>query len=418
MSTNPEFGSHQQWFEVQRYLEQVYVARQSGRLPHPEAGQVVVKMVACGICGADIRVITGNKVTSGDPTRHVTLGHEGVGTVVMVGEAVTDFKLGDYVVILPHVHLPPSSGIRCQASQIEPECCGNGHTLHMGLGDTDGCFADFIVMPATNVVRIAPEHLHLATELAPSLREAIFALTEPMLCTLSAYEKIELHLKRYSQRDLVPGRALVIGCGPIGVLHGVVLLKRGFEVWFADSLPQRAKLARWCLSNQVHLFDPKRHDGKFNLVMVTASSVEAIRMGETLVQDDGILYVFAGLNATERAAMDPANVFSYERLHRTAKVFPMMTRLVDEEKNILYGGHSGYFEKLAPKAIATVAANAAELELAVTGVIRGWTNPRIESRLPGGTDWPHEDGPPVIISVLKGADLRDRHCKLLVLTDV
>jgi len=50
-----------QKFEVQRHLELVYVARQNGDIPQPGPDEVLLQMVACGICGADIRVMTGIK---------------------------------------------------------------------------------------------------------------------------------------------------------------------------------------------------------------------------------------------------------------------------------------------------------------------------------------------------------------------
>jgi hypothetical protein len=64
-----------------------------------------------------------------------------------------------------------------------------------------------------------------------------------------------------------------------------------------------------------------------------------------------------------------------------------------------------------------VAAHTAALNRAITGIIPGLASARIVSRLPGGVDWANEDGLPAIVSVLHGVDLRDRHCKLLVLAD-
>lgn len=396
-----------QRFEVQRHLDQVYVARQSGDVPRPQAGEALLQIVACGICGADIRVVTGNKSATGEPGRYTTLGHEGIGRIIALGGTPPEFQPGDYVIVLPHIH-DRERAPQCFAPHVDPVCIGSGHTLHMGW-DIDGCFADFMVVPTTNIVRIAQRHLRLVASHAPRLREAIFALVEPMLCTLSAYELIEAEL----QRDLAPGRALVIGCGPIGILHSLALLDRGLEVWITDAVSRRAELARWCLDYRGRIWDPAKQKEAFDLVMVTASSADAIRIGETLVRKGGIVYLFAGLNSLDREAMDREKIFFYERLHRTAQGI----RLSRRDKPILYLGHSGYFERLAPRAIAAVAANAAALDRAVTGVIHGFSSPRILSRLPGGIDWTAGDESPAIVSVLRGADLRERHCKLLVLPE-
>jgi threonine dehydrogenase-like Zn-dependent dehydrogenase len=408
----------QQRFEVQWYNGHVYVTRQRGMLPCPQPGHVVVKMIACGICGADIRAVSGNKVINSDPRCHLTLGHEGVGRVVAIGSRPSEFRKGDCVAVLPHVLL--SSGhdldVNSESELVDPVSIGLRKTWHMGW-DIDGCFSEYITVPAQNLVRIDPVYLQQARALAPDLGEAVFALTEPMLCTLTAYALMEKHLHSFARRYLMPGRALVIGCGPTGMQHAMTLLKRGFEVWVTDRQEKRVSMARWLLNHRVQvMLDPTEYAGKFHLVVVTPSSAEAIRMGETVVRDRGILYLFAGLNTGEREEMDPDHVFFYEQIHRNAKGVLTTTRLASEEKTILYLGHSGYYQTLANEAVATVAANADHLERIVTGVIRGWTNPSIEARLPGGINWTTPDGSPAIISVLTGQDLRDRHCKLLVIT--
>ncbi|MFL5592409.1 MAG: alcohol dehydrogenase catalytic domain-containing protein [Ktedonobacteraceae bacterium] len=407
-----------EWFEVQRHHGQIHVARQSGNWPRLQAGQVLLKMVACGICGADIRVVTGNKLSTGDPDRFITLGHEGVGLVIAVDNSVTGLKPGDYAVVLPHIPLGAAhkNDMLCCALQVDPLGIGSGRTLHMGW-DINGCFTDVMVVSATNLARVAPKYLRLATKVAPGLKGAIFALVEPMLCTLSAYAIVEVEVRKLYQSDLRPGRALVVGSGPVGILHGLILLKRGFEVWFTDSLLKRAALAQWCVGNRGHVLDVKQSHVGFDLVMVTASSAQAIRTGEALVRDQGIVYVFSGLNAAERTAMDREHLFFYERLHRTARSILTTTRLTGGEKLVLYLGHSGYFEQLASEAIAAVATNAGALDRAVTGIIPGWPSSRIISRLQGGVDWMTEDGSPAILSVLNGVDLRDRHSKLLVLAN-
>jgi len=398
-----------QKFEVQRHLELVYVARQNGDIPQPGPDEVLLQMVACGICGADIRVMTGNKVASGEAGCYTTLGHEGVGRVVAMGKNVSTWQLGDYAVILPHVHRCVQD-ITCLASHINPVCIGNGHTLHMGW-DIDGCFTDFMVVSTANLVRVTQRQRRLAAKQAPVLREAIFALVEPMLCTLSAYEIMKTHL----HDNLPVGRALVIGCGPIGILHSLTLLERGFEVWITDVVQKRVELAQWCLDQRVRSFDPLKQNMAFDLAMVTASSAAAIQTGEMFVRKGGIVYLFAGLNTADRSAMDKDDMFLYEPVHRKAQSIHTTLRLVREERSILYLGHSGYYEKLAPQAIAAVAANAAALDRAITGVIPGFTSAHIVSRLPGGVDWKTPDDSPAVVSVLKGANLLARHCKLLVL---
>lgn len=404
-----------EWFEVQRHCGTLQVTRQRGLHPLPESGHVLVQMISCGICGTDIRAMNGNKSIQGKKESYLIPGHEGVGRVLSVGHHVTTVQPGDVVVILPHVHLPANrlSGGMCLEAELNPICIGHGHTLHMGW-DRDGCFADYIEVPIANVIPVPPEMLSLARKNSQALGDALFALVEPMACVLSAYKLIEDRQKTFRQPALRPGNALVIGCGPIGILHAIALLDQGFQVWLLDIQQKRVELARWCLAGRAHVLSGESEDAMFDLVMITASSAQAIRKGETLVKNNGVIYLFAGLNTAEQAATDREALFSYERLHRTARGLQVVSRDQYHEKSFAYLGHSGYFSSIIPAAITAVATHGSLLDRAITGVISGWASPRIESRLPGGIDWTTENGSPAIIQILQGIELRDRHCKLLV----
>jgi hypothetical protein len=115
--------------------------------------------------------------------------------------------------------------------------------------------------------------------------------------------------------------------------------------------------------------------------------------------------------------MNEDKVLFYERIHRAAVAVMATTRQIRPEKVILYMGHSGYWDTLAPQAVATVAQNADLLNRAVTGLLRGWTTTSIESHLCllGTSNWT-TGGIPAIVQVLNGADLRETHLKLVVLT--
>ena len=67
-------------------------------VPTPGPGQVLVRVLACGICASDLHVVTGHTPAGELPQ---TLGHEAAGDVAAVGEGVTDWQVGDRVVVLP-----------------------------------------------------------------------------------------------------------------------------------------------------------------------------------------------------------------------------------------------------------------------------------------------------------------------------
>ena len=76
-----------------------------GEAPMPKYGeyQALVKMISGGVCGTDLKIMHGCfKGMTYENDYPMMLGHEGVGRVVEIGAKVTDFKVGD-AVLLPFV---------------------------------------------------------------------------------------------------------------------------------------------------------------------------------------------------------------------------------------------------------------------------------------------------------------------------
>lgn len=141
-------------------------------LDPPKAGEVLVKMVASGVCHSDINVYTGDKVISPLPA---VLGHEGAGIIAEIGEGVTSVKPGDHVIL---TYLPACGRCRwCHTGQ--PNMCDLIAGLSTGkmLDGTsrmrrasDGLelsnflyvstFAEYSVVPEASVVPV-PEYIPL-----------------------------------------------------------------------------------------------------------------------------------------------------------------------------------------------------------------------------------------------------------------
>jgi S-(hydroxymethyl)glutathione dehydrogenase/alcohol dehydrogenase len=130
-------------------------------LDPPKAGEVHVKMSACGVCHSDLSVVNG--VIPMPPP--VVLGHEGAGVVKTVGEGVTHVKPGDHVIM----SFVPNCGNCFHCLRNEAHLCialppgglqADG-TSRLHLGDRDlfamtslGNMAEEVVCPAISVVPI------------------------------------------------------------------------------------------------------------------------------------------------------------------------------------------------------------------------------------------------------------------------
>jgi (R,R)-butanediol dehydrogenase/meso-butanediol dehydrogenase/diacetyl reductase len=180
--------------------------------PSPEADQLVVKVVACGVCGSDLKAHT--FVPCG-----TVMGHELCGEVVAVGREAGAWREGAHVAILPVV----SCGT-C-------ENCKSGDVAHcslvrfIGMGADGGGFAEFAAVPAKHAFPL-PEHIS----------PVVGALVEPFAVGLHGA----------AAGEVGPGsQVLVVGAGGVGLTTVAWARALGAErVTVADPLASRLELAR------------------------------------------------------------------------------------------------------------------------------------------------------------------------------
>jgi D-arabinose 1-dehydrogenase-like Zn-dependent alcohol dehydrogenase len=159
-------------------------------IPCPGPGEVLVKMKACGICGTDVHTaLDGTVATAYTP---ITLGHEPSGVISDLGDGVRGWNKGDRVAIYPQV----TCGACPPCREGHDGICINARVLGM---HRDGAFADYIVIPAKNLVRI-PVNV--------SFREAAI-MTDAGATPFHAVTK---------RGQVRPGETVAIfGCGGLGM---------------------------------------------------------------------------------------------------------------------------------------------------------------------------------------------------------
>lgn len=158
-------------------------------LPQMEAGEVLLRVRACGICGSDLKI----QDDQHPYTPPVVIGHEFAGEIVEVGAGISSWKAGDRVVSEQHFK---ACG-RCR------QCLtGNSFACSSKRAPgyfSDGAFTEFIKVPAWLLHRI-PDNL--------SFVEAAF--TEPSAVAAHGV----LDRTGINPEDIV----LILGCGPIGLV--------------------------------------------------------------------------------------------------------------------------------------------------------------------------------------------------------
>ncbi len=186
--------------------------------PEPGPGEVLVKTLACGICGSDLHALvhTEKMVSAAresgvpfglDPGRDVVMGHEFCAEVVDYGPGTDgSAKPGERVVSMPLLFR-------------DGGMAGIGYS-----NDVPGGYGELMVLSASLAL---PVPNGLATEYA--------ALTEPLAVGVHAVEKA--HIEPHEA-------ALVVGCGPVGLAVIAALRLKGIEpIVAADFSPMRRDLA-------------------------------------------------------------------------------------------------------------------------------------------------------------------------------
>ena len=284
---------------------------------------VLLDVECCGICGTDLHILS-------DPPGHpakvgVVLGHEFVGVVRDVGEAVTSFGLGDRVVVAANV----SCG----------QCvwCRRGLVNHCESFSTHGIFVDGglapnVVVPARSCFPISPD-----------VPAPVAALAEPLSTVVNGVKLA----------GVFPGEtAVVIGAGPIGMMFTALLDAAGAAVIAIEPNEQRLELA--VTMGATAAVDPRQEDAAERVRRLTGGLgadcvVDAVGSqlpaALELVRKAGRIVLF-GMNSKARAEI-------------------AQNRITRDELSIL-GGYVGRPEDVFPVAVSLLEQGRVDLAPLVT----------------------------------------------------
>jgi len=177
---------------------QGYLVLQDVPTPQIDAGEVLLRVRACGICGSDLKI----QDDQHPYTPPVVIGHEFAGEIVEVGASVSNWKVGDRVVSEQHFKA---------CGQCRQCLTGNVFACKSKRAPgyfSDGAFTEFIKVPAWLLHRI-PDNLSFVES----------ALTEPSAVAAHGV----LDRTGINPEDIV----LILGCGPIGLVAAKMAQSEG-----------------------------------------------------------------------------------------------------------------------------------------------------------------------------------------------
>ena len=297
-------------------------------VPKIGPGELLVKVATCGVCGTDLK-----KIHTGSHSAPRIFGHEMAGTVVAVGEGLTRFEVGDRVMTFHHV--PCGKCYYCR-KQTPTQC-----ELYKKVGVTAGFeasgggFAEYIrimdwIVSGRGVVRV-PDWV--------PFEQAAFV--EPVNTVLKGVKQLNL------QSD---DTVLVIGQGPIGLMHAVLAQRTGAKVLTSDLYPERhAIAARYGLKNPIHagsenvverVFAATEGRGADAVILAVGgnalikTAMDAVRMG-------GKVLLFAQTQHGE-ATFDPGAVCMDEKTLMGS--YSSSFEILDEVTDVVFNGYRNGFD--------------------------------------------------------------------------
>src|SRR5579875_123160 len=207
-------------------------------LAEPEPGEVLVRLVACGVCHTDLYTASGVDPSGYAPT---VLGHEGAGIVEKLGPGVSSLSVGDHVVTLFSPQCRECEHCRSGRTNLclairEQQNLGylpdgttrlsrGGEPIRHFMGTST--FAEYTVMPEIALAKVSPE--------APPDRAALFA------CGLSTGLGAAMNTAK-----VTPGSTCVVfGAGMVGLGAVAGCRLQGAErIICIDMSEDRLELAR------------------------------------------------------------------------------------------------------------------------------------------------------------------------------
>lgn len=273
-------------------------------IPIPEINddEILLKTAAAAICGTDVRMWL-NGANGVDADHPLVLGHEFAGTIVKVGKNVPFYKEGMQVGMQPNI----GCGICDRCVDGKFHLCDTYRAFGINM---DGAFAEYVKIPAEAVTR--GNLMVLPQGVSPA--EA--AVTEPLSCAYNGFTKCFVQPGEY---------AMVVGAGPIGFCHAMLLHMAGAAVLMNDISAERLAdvkkklpfVTTYC-GDDLPGFVNEWTRGRGLDVAITACPVPAVQAAVLhLMNYGGRVNYFGGIPADKQPIPIDTNRIHYKELYVT-----------------------------------------------------------------------------------------------------
>src|SRR5450432_4024975 len=199
----------------------------------PEFGrnEVLVKVKVASICGTDLHIYIWDRWAQKRIQPPLIPGHEFCGEVVAYGKEVTSVKEGDFV--SAEMHVACGKCVQCRTG--EAHICQNVKIIGV---DTDGAFAEYVVIPESNIWKLDPAIPQEYASILDPLGNAVHSVLAG---------------------EIAAETVAITGCGPIGLFSIAVARAVGASQVFAIEVNEhRRRIAKEMHADFV--LDPSKDD--------------------------------------------------------------------------------------------------------------------------------------------------------------
>lgn len=267
-------------------------------VPEIDEGEILLKTDAAAICGTDVRMWQ-NGQSGVDADHPLTLGHEFAGTIVKVGRLVPFYKEGMQVSLQPNI----GCGICDRCVDGKFHLCENYRAFGINF---DGAFAEYVRIPADAIMR---GNVALLPE---GVTPAEAAISEPLSCAYNGFSKCSVRPGEYS---------LVIGAGPIGFCHAMLLHMAGASVMLNDLSESRLQDIKECLpfvetcsGDLPGCVNKFTHGNGLDVAVVACPAPSAQAAVLPLMNYGGRVNFFGGVPASKQPVAINTNLIHYREL--------------------------------------------------------------------------------------------------------
>ncbi len=296
-------------------------------VPAIGAGEVLLRVEACGICGTDLK-----KIHTGSHSAPRVFGHETAGVVVAVGEGVTKFAVGDRAMVFHHI--PCGHCYYCRKKTFAQCAVYKKVGVTAAFEPSGGGFAEYV-----RVMDWIVERGLVKIPDGVPFEQAAFI--EPVNTCLKAVKLLALEPDE---------TVLVIGQGPIGVILAALAARTGAKVFTSDLYPERhAIAAEYGLQhpidagseNVVERLRAETEGRGADAVLVAVGGDALIRVAMDATRCGGRVMLFAATQHGE-APIDPAAVCMDEKTLMGS--YSASVEVQDEGAQLVFDGYRNGFD--------------------------------------------------------------------------